>query len=1312
MRSLRVLATVLLVCLSAHLALAQSGTTSVGGTIWDPNGLRVSGAEIRLTNEAIGFSKSAQTGEDGSYQFVQLTPGSYKLTVAKEGFRTSGISLDLMIHVPTTADVALKVGPRAETVQVTASLVTIPTTDASLGNAFDSNQIQNLPFEGRNVVEVLSLQPGVVYLGTNADPNTDSRSGSVNGGRSDQSNITLDGVDNNDQVNGYAFTGALRSTLDSVEEFRVTTTNSNADQGRSSGAQVALITRSGTNNLHGSAYFYYRPTGTSANDWFNKYAEQTSGEPNKPAYLDRKTFGGAIGGPIVKNKLFYFFNYEGQRTNEQTTVTRTVPSDTIRQGIIQYQCAPITDANGNIITPADQVCPGGSQQIQGIDPSALPTLSPKMYTVNVQPAYTALGTPQFASMDPNCSTQSNPTCPNGPGANAAVLQVFNKYPHANGTLTSDGLNSGSYTFASPLPANLNTLIGKIDYNVTQNQHLFVRGNLQDDSISAAEQFPGQPASSSSRFNTKGLAVGYTWTVRNNLINNFRYGYIRPSVSSIGSATQSFVSFRGLDDLNPIVYNQKSQISVNNFVDDLTWVKGKNTFQFGGNLRLIHNDFQNTNLSYYSAFTNVSWLAPSGIANFGTSLDPAAFGFPAVDPNYSSTYDNSAVALAGLVSQATANYNYQLAQNSNNISVLPYGAYVNRKYYSFEVEYYLQDTIRLTPSLTLTLGLRQTFLQPPYEANGQQVSPTTSIHEWYIARGNAAANGQSYSPALVFDRSGQANGKPPYWAWDYANIAPRFALAWAPGGQNGLLGAVFGSKGQTTVRLGYGIYYDHFGQGVVESFDRLGSFGLSSNLTIASNTQTVDGTPRFTGLNDIPASLLPSAPTPSYPFVPPSTGNSAFQSTWGLDDKLKTPYAHGFDFSWAREFKGDWVLELSYVGRLGRRLLQQLDFAMPTNLRDPQSGTTYFQAAQQFAQLARQGTPVSAIPPTPYWEDLFASAAGPASAQLTSCANIPQTPTGQPLTGNVSASQAMYSSFACNLGNETNALFNADLFCFPACANGNVFTYFNPQYSSLYGWSSIGTSSYNAGQVTLRHRMSHGLQLDFNYTYSKSIDWGSDAERFSVTAGQGTSFPIINTWFPKQMIAVSDYDTTHAFNANWIYQLPFGKGKAFASNANRLEDAVIGGWQFSGLFRITSGLPFYTINGLGNWATNWYENGHGVQIAPVHTGVYYNSLGAPQAFADPQSVAQNDYRHAYPGESGVRNNMRGPGYFGIDVGLSKVFQVTERQSVKINWEIFNLTNSVRFDPASITPALNDSAFGIYNNTLTKARVMQFALRYSF
>ena len=233
----------------------------------------------------------------------------------------------------------MSVQTAAVSVNVSADAATLNTTDATIGDAVNNATIQALPMEGRNVPDLLSLQPGVLYLGHNINANFDSRSGAVSGSRSDQGNVTLDGLDDNDQVQGYAFTGVLRSTLDSVEEFRVTTTGSNADTGRSSGAQVNIVTRSGTDNPHGSLYEYNRNTLTAANNWFNKQAQLSQGLPNTPGKLIRNTFGGTIGGPIKKDKLFYFFNYEGQRTAENQQQTLTVPSASFRAGNLSYYWA-------------------------------------------------------------------------------------------------------------------------------------------------------------------------------------------------------------------------------------------------------------------------------------------------------------------------------------------------------------------------------------------------------------------------------------------------------------------------------------------------------------------------------------------------------------------------------------------------------------------------------------------------------------------------------------------------------------------------------------------------------------------------------------------------------------------------------------------------------------------------------------------------------------------------------------------------------------------------------------------------------------
>jgi Carboxypeptidase regulatory-like domain len=235
----------------------QSSTSSLRGIVSDPQGAVVVGTKVNLSNPSTGFSQSTTTDNLGSYQFLQIPPGAYTMTVSMAGFATiKQEKLVLQVNVPATLNVAMKVMAEASIIDVQSQTVQVNSEDATLGNAFGTAQIESLPFEGRDPTQILSLQPGVTFVGTNINQNQDSRGGSVSGARSDQTNITLDGVDDNDQVKGYSFAGALRSTLDSLQEFRVTTSNANADEGRSSGAQVALITKSGTNGFHGSVYEY------------------------------------------------------------------------------------------------------------------------------------------------------------------------------------------------------------------------------------------------------------------------------------------------------------------------------------------------------------------------------------------------------------------------------------------------------------------------------------------------------------------------------------------------------------------------------------------------------------------------------------------------------------------------------------------------------------------------------------------------------------------------------------------------------------------------------------------------------------------------------------------------------------------------------------------------------------------------------------------------------------------------------------------------------------------------------------------------
>ena len=1304
---------IVIAVLGAALGGAQTSSTSLRGTVVDPKGAVVPGAEVTITNSATAFSRTSKTDGQGFYQFLEVPPATYTVTLRAAGFGVLQVeNVRLLVNTPATLNQTLRVQTVAEKVDVMSQAPLVNTEDASLGHAFTADQMTTLPLEGRDPVSILSLQPGVLYTGNSSDisRDADSRSGAVSGARSDQTDITVDGLDDNDPVLGYAFQGALRSTLDSLEEFRVTTTNSNADSGRSSGAQVSLVTKSGTNKFHGSLYEYNRSKIGEANSFFNKRAQLQAGDPNVPPHLVRNTFGASIGGPILNNRLFFFATYEGQRTHETAIVTRFVPTASFRSGLLTYQCD-----NGQ-----NPTCPSSG-----------------LFTLDKT---------DLANLDPLCSGLGN--CPQGPGVDPAALTVFNSYPQPNNPTVGDGFNISGFTFADPTPAKLDTYIVKLDYNLTSNgsHHLFLRGNLQNDHVTTSgSQFPGQPPNEISTSNNKGVAVGYTAVISNSLINNFRYGYIREGLGQAGLQTQGYISFYAGGISNPVGESSTTQVRVplHNFVDDLSWTKGKHTLQFGTNLRIINNLRQSNGQSFINGTSNPTWLAAGGISGTGTSLDPGAPQFaylnlPEVSGSFTAAYDLAATALTGMVPEVVADY-----QETKTFTLLPEGAMVPRHFRAHEAELYAQDAWRVKPNLTLTFGLRYSLLQPPYETTGTQVAPVPGISQWFRNRYIGMANGQSIQPLLSFALSGQANGKAPIWNWDYKNAAPRFAFAWSPNfSKSSWLGRMFGESGKTSIRGGYGIYFDHFGEGVINTFDRMGSFGLTTIIGDPAGLVTPDQSPRFSSLYNVPniyngcgappCLLQPAAPTGGFPYAPPSTpGTGGEAISWGLDNGLKTPYSHVIDLSFTREVGRGFVLETSYVGRFGHRLLQQLDVAQPMNLRDKASGMDLYTATRMIANAVQQGVPVQNLNKIAYFEDLF-----PLNAHKQVPVNSSCVPTGSVTPADPTATQNMYEIFGCGGGvNMTTELIQADWYCdptgatFPACATVNgvtqPFQFWAPQFSSLYVWSTIGNSSYNALQASLRRKMSGGLQFDLNYTYSKSIDLGSDAERVnqyeggSGVAGGGFASFIMNTWSPKQNRAVSDFDATHQFNANGMYQLPVGKGKRFATHG--ALDAIFGNWELTGIFRMTSGFPT-TVNDGNYWPTNWENTANAVLVGPKPKSGTFMINGSPNIFKDPVS-AISQFRYAYPGESGERNLIRGAGYFGIDMGLGKTWALTESSTLRFSWETFNITNSVRFDAAALEPIAgsnasgnlslsNSSSFGNYTSTLTSPRVMQFALRCSF
>jgi carboxypeptidase family protein len=1341
----------LIVFLCCGSAFSQTSSTSLRGTVTDASGGGVAGATVTLKNTESGAERATTTDAQGQYQFVQLPAGTYALTLSAKGFANyQRTGLVLLVNTPVTANAQLKIGTATQSVTVSGEAPPLNLVDASLGNSFGQNQVQDIPLDGRNVPELLSLQPGVVFTGNTlstslaAYKDQDTRNGSVNGARSDQSNITLDGVDVNDQNSGYAFTSVLPITQDSVQEFRVTTSNYTADAGTGSGAQTALITRSGSNQWHGSAYEYLRNTATSANDYLTKRAQidscTLSGTPlsdkqcNQPLKLIRNVFGGTVGGPIVKDRLFFFFNYEGTRLREQQSVVRNIPTVSLRDGVMIYQCSDPTQ------------CPGGS--VAGI--------SNTKYTFG--PGYVGLSPTDIQNLDPMHAPLN---------ANSYMIQYFKAtYGNlvTNDLSVGDNFNYSGYRWSAPFNLNNNAAIARIDYNITAkgSQTLFVRGALQQLDNPQAPFLPGTTPEQTLIDFSKGTAVGYTALIGSSMVNSFHWGFTRQSTGFVGNSNQPWNTFYTLD--TSFTYSHNFQMPVNNLLDDFSWTKGKHTIEIGGNVGIARDPRMSYQHSYSQGKGATFWMNPVAFANTapgngaclpgGSPLDPCylqtspSCNFQACpEPASNNAYDYPMLGLLGMVSLVNSNWNYK-----KDGTPLNQGDPVKRDYGLNWYEFYGQDSWRFKPNWTINLGLRWSIFPPPWEVNGLQASPNVNLGKFFGQNVQNMQNGMGYAdvPVISFGPGGRANNKQGFYNTQMNNFSPRISVAYSPRARGGWLKSLFGDSDQTVIRGGFSMVYDRAGMQLINTFDANAPAGYSTSLT---NPCCVDGAaqvPRITDIHNVEnlvgsTPYFQNAPSGTFPQTPPSGYPGGQAITWGVDQSLKTPYAYVVDFSIGRELPHGYTLQLAYIGRFGHNLLTQRDLMQPLDLVDPKSKVDYFKAATAISKLASaQG--VNALSLTPaqfdqalgstavYWKNLLnANSNGvhsPCAAPpcFASGASYYVMPNGAATTDIAQAAYALYVLSGAFAGDEVVGLGNIDLYGYlvdnlgtPYYFNGETGEMLNQQFTTSYAWSSIGSSNYNGFQTTVKKQLRNGVQFDFNYTYSKSIDITSAAARLGYSGTDNVGPPgsrLVNAFDPQQFRAVSDFDTTHQFNANWLAELPFGRGKPFGRNASSALNALIGGWQLTGIVRWTSGFPFSVDNGQF-WATNWDEQGSAQLIAKPKTGVFKNpATGAVSVFADP-ATALNDFVHPYPGQGGSRNALRGSGYAGWDMGLNKSWNLPrEGQAIQFRWEVFNVANLTRFNVLAGlgdgAPSLQQSptTFGNYAGLLTNPRVMQFALRYQF
>jgi len=493
-------------------------------------------------------------------------------------------------------------------------------------------------------------------------------------------------------------------------------------------------------------------------------------------------------------------------------------------------------------------------------------------------------------------------------------------------------------------------------------------------------------------------------------------------------------------------------------------------------------------------------------------------------------------------------------------------------------------------------------------------------------------------------------------------------------------------------------YDRIGSGLATQFNTAGSFGLASVLSSPVNTNNeTNPAIRFQGVDVIPATY-PGAPPASFPATPPTRSGTI---TSAIDQNLRTPYSHAYNLTFSRDLGRNYAVDVAYVGRQGRNLLMRRDAAMPSNLTEPKSGMDYFTAANLLITEARR-VGAANVAPIPYWENLFPTAAG----------------------GGMTATQVMADAFMANGPDWITALWSADQFCDPACPSTGQFSFFNQQYDSLAVQSSLAKSGYNSMQVALRRRFSDGYQFDFNYTYALAKDHGSSVERgatFGNFSAGGYSGFAVNSWDLDQQYSFADFDVRHQINVNGLYELPFGQGKKWGSNSNGFTNALIGDWSLSGIYRWTSGFPFSVYNCRSCWATNWNIQGNAVLVDPNRlppTQTTPNAVGGQPSPWENATDALTYFQRATPGQSGTRNLFRGDGYFGIDTSIGKAFRMPFGHRLMFRWDVFNRTNSVRFDTATLDmfPDIA-SSFGRYNGTLAGCdgaanRCMQLNLRYEF
>jgi hypothetical protein len=1262
---------ILMLCFSGSAAFAQS-TSAVTGIVTDPTGAVVVGADVKLSNPKTGFEQNAKTNDQGVYLFAKVPPAQdYTLTFTATGFETLVVqSVPLGVGTTETHSAQMTVGQVSNTVTVTAEQgPTLNTTDAKISNVIEERRLKELPIQIRSSpASLLGLQPGVV--GNNLGTGSANRVGSVTGSRADQGNITVDGIDANDQTTGQAFATVGNAPIDAIQEFRAVTTNPSADEGRSSGGQIQLVTKSGTNEFHGNLREYNRTAYTAANSFFgNRAGTNALGQPVQPRpQLTRNQYGGSIGGPLYhplfgeggpswgsgKDKLFFFFDYESRWDAAGVSYLRTVPLQHFRDGGVAYL-----------------------NNVAGCPTNARLTTRPDCITV-LTPA-------QVRALDPR-----------GIGASPELLAFINsRYPLPNDLSAGNGINTGGFRFNSPTRRRDHTYTTRVDWNATDKQDLFGRFNIakrsQTDTINTvAQQFPGDPESGTIVIEDYAWVGGHTWVATPTVVNQATVGVSRQGAifdSPFAPAFPQTFTFGPLSAPYAGISTQDRFVLVPTIRDDLTWTAGEHSLAFGGQWKPIQ---QKTGLVNDFNFVTVGLGGLNATLNAATR--PVNIGAGATRQG---SFDSPFTFILGRIAALTTNYNYSPA----GTAFAPGTGKVRDWRYN-EYEFYAQDNWRIRNDLTVTAGLRYQLYPAPYEANGFQACNDTDWRPLFDTRVRNGALGiasTSSEPFLKYDLCGQGNDRRAMYETDQNNLAPRLSFAWNPSFKGGFMGALFGDR-KTVVRGGGTVTFDRVSGAVTFIQDQVSYLFDNSATRNFGNTNprtALLNDPRFTGINSLPvANTAPIVTRPFTPFVDGGfpIGNETGETNYAVDQKFKTPYSIQYSLGIQRELPGNFLMEVSYVGRQGRKLFSQADAAQIVDFRDNASGQFMIDAFNRLQLQIENGSPIT---PQPWFENQIGSAAA---------ANYGAPCSAFGLGANCTQLVANFIGSLVEIGDTSDSV--ANLY-------GNFLLNPNVGMSSQFATNAyitnLGSSSYNGMLVSLRKRFAKGFQFDVNYTLSHSIDNQSSVAN---TVFGGLICDLRNN---RVCRGNSDFDIRHNVNANGIWELPFGKGKMVGGDSPGWLNAIIGGWEITGIFNYRSGLPYNSsVTSAGTFPVGFVFSSPAQLVgngSALDRGRIHDDATTIQYYDDPVAAAAA-LRAPRHGEIGNRNILRGPTFWNVDTALLKNFALpwSETQRIQIRWESFNAFNHTNFGlPSGV---IESTAFGTITGTANAAREMQFAIRWEF